>query len=98
LHIFNIHLGTGFVERRHQGRRLIAPELLAQPSLSHPRLVLGDFNEWTQGLATRLLRSQLKSADIKAHLRRSRTYPGVLPFLQLDHIYYDPTLHLDKLT
>src|SRR5207302_2505521 len=25
LHVFNIHLGTAFVERRHQGRRLSAP-------------------------------------------------------------------------
>ena len=33
-----------------------------------------------------------------AHLNRSRTYPGMLPFLHLDHIYYDPTLHLERLS
>jgi len=97
LHVFNVHLGTGFMERRHQGRRFIAPELLTEPVLRSPRVVLGDFNEWTQGLATRLLRSHLKSADARTHLR-ARTYPVVLPILQLDHIYYDPSLELEKLT
>ncbi len=97
LHVFNVHLGTALIERRHQGRKLIAPELLADEALQAPRIVLGDFNEWTRGLATRLLRLHLKSADVRRHLRRSRTYPGVLPFLHLDHIYYDPVLRLDRL-
>ncbi|MFN7993457.1 MAG: endonuclease/exonuclease/phosphatase family protein [Bryobacteraceae bacterium] len=98
LHVFNVHLGTAFLERRKQARRLIAPELLNDVAYQAPRVVLGDFNEWTRGLTTRLLRSHLESADIRAHLRRSRTYPGVLPLLHLDHIYYDPVLKLERLT
>jgi len=97
LHVFNVHLGTNLFERREQGRRLIAPELLTHAALQAPRIVLGDFNEWTSGLATRLLRSHLESADVRTHLRRSWTYPGLLPFLHLDHIYYDPALRLEKL-
>jgi endonuclease/exonuclease/phosphatase family metal-dependent hydrolase len=97
LHIFNVHLGTSLLERRQQGRKLIAPELLIDKLLRAPRIVLGDFNEWTSGLATKLLRSHLQSADLRLHLKRSRTYPGVLPFLHLDHIYYDPRLRLEKL-
>ena len=98
LHVFNVHLGTALLERRTQGRKLIAPELLADAAIEWPRIVLGDFNEWTTGLATRLLRSHMESADVRAHLRRSKTYPGVLPFLHLDHIYYDRALRLEKLT
>lgn len=97
LHVFNVHLGTSPFERRHQGRKLVAPDLLAHRGLQAPRLVLGDFNEWTSGLATKLLRSHLESADVRSHLRWSRTYPGLLPFLHLDHIYYDPALRLEKL-
>ena len=97
LHVFNVHLGTAFIERRVQGRKLVAPELLNDVELERPRLVMGDFNEWTQGLATRLLRQHLESADVRVHLQRSRTYPGLLPFLHLDHIYYDPLLHLERL-
>jgi endonuclease/exonuclease/phosphatase family metal-dependent hydrolase len=98
LHVFNVHLGTALIERRVQGRKLIAPELLNDTEIESPRIVLGDFNEWTRGLATRLLRSHLESADVRGHLNHSRTYPGVLPFLHLDHIYYDPTLRLEHLS
>jgi endonuclease/exonuclease/phosphatase family metal-dependent hydrolase len=98
LHVFNVHLGTSHFERRKQGPKLIAPSLLLHEDLRAPRLVMGDFNEWTSGLASKLLRSHLKSADVRAHLGRSHTYPGLLPLLHLDHIYYDPALHLEKLS
>ncbi|HEY7509869.1 MAG TPA: endonuclease/exonuclease/phosphatase family protein [Vicinamibacteria bacterium] len=97
VHVFNVHLGTDFLERRHQGRRLADAEILRQAGLTGPRLLLGDFNEWTPGLTTRLLGSHLKSVDIRKHLRRRRTYPGVLPFMHLDHIYHDDTLELQAL-
>jgi len=98
LHVFNVHLGTALLERRYQGRRLIAPELLSDAEIQAPRIVMGDFNEWTKGLATRLLRAHLVSAGVRAHRQRARTYPGVLPLVHLDHIYYDPMLHLEHLT
>jgi endonuclease/exonuclease/phosphatase family metal-dependent hydrolase len=97
LHVFNVHLGTAFIERRVQGRKLVAPELLNDSELERPRIVMGDFNEWTLGLATRLLRENMQSADVRTHLQRTKTYPGVLPFLHLDHIYFDPALHLERL-
>jgi endonuclease/exonuclease/phosphatase family metal-dependent hydrolase len=98
LHVFNVHLGTALMERRRQARMLVTAELLNDVQIQFPRIVLGDFNEWTRGLATRLLGAHLESADIRVHLRRSYTYPGVLPFLHLDHIYYDPALKLERLT
>jgi endonuclease/exonuclease/phosphatase family metal-dependent hydrolase len=98
LHIFNVHLGTDYMERRHQGRRLVGAEILLNRRLNGPRLMLGDFNEWAPGLATRLLNSHLRSVDIKKHLKRTRTYPGLVPFLHLDHIYHDEELELRKLS
>ena len=99
LHVFNIHLGTAFIERRHQARQLVSPEILNNAELRQgARLVMGDFNEWTRGLASRLLASHFESGDVRHHLRRARTYPGVLPLLHLDHIYYDEALTLDQLT
>ena len=98
LHIFNIHLGTAFIERRHQARKLVSQEILNNSELEGARVALGDFNEWTRGLASRLLASHLKSADVRHHLKRARTYPGVLPFLHLDHVYYDDSLELKRLT
>ncbi|MCA1594496.1 MAG: endonuclease/exonuclease/phosphatase family protein [Acidobacteria bacterium] len=98
LHVFNVHLGTAFVERRRQGRKLVSDAVLRSDELTGPRIVLGDFNEWTHGLASRLLSEELSSADVRQHLRRARTYPGPLPLLHLDHIYYDPALELERLT
>ena len=97
VHVFNVHLGTAFVERRHQGRKLVGEGILRDPRLENPRVVLGDFNEWTHGLASRLLSEELRSADLRQHLRTRRTYPGALPFLHLDHIYYDRSLALERL-
>ena len=98
VHIFNVHLGTAYLERRHQGRRLIDEAILNNQELSGPRLMLGDFNEWTRGLASRLLALHLVSADVRLHLPRSRTYPGVLPLLHLDHVYYEDSLELEAMT
>ena len=86
LHVYNVHLGTAYLERRHQAERLAA--LVTDRHVTGPKLVLGDFNEWMRGRATRLLSERLNSVDLEAHLKRRRTYPGVFPLLHLDHIYY----------
>lgn len=94
LHIFNVHLGTSFVERRHQGRRLLTDEILGSTEYRGPRIVVGDFNEWTRGLASRLMKDAFEAVELGKFLRRARTYPGVFPVLHLDHFYYDRRLSL----
>jgi endonuclease/exonuclease/phosphatase family metal-dependent hydrolase len=96
LHIFNVHLGTGFVERRHQARRLLSQQVLHGEDLKGPRIVVGDFNEWTRGLASRLMAENFDSLDLKLFSRFRRTYPGVLPVLHLDHFYFDKNLKLEN--
>jgi endonuclease/exonuclease/phosphatase family metal-dependent hydrolase len=86
LHVYNVHLGTAILERRHQARRLST--IVADAHVSGAKIVLGDFNEWTKGLTTSLLSRRLKSVDLRSYLKRRRTYPGLFPFLHLDHIYY----------
>jgi endonuclease/exonuclease/phosphatase family metal-dependent hydrolase len=86
LHIYNVHLGTAILERRHQAERLAA--IVADRHVAGPKLVLGDFNEWMRGLATTLLTAKLNSVNLQTHLKRRRTYPGLFPVLHLDHIYY----------
>lgn len=97
LHIFNLHLGLSFRERRVQVERLVGSELLNDQSLTEARLVLGDFNDWTRGLRGHFLEAHFKSIDIWQHLGRARTYPGFLPLFHLDHIFYDPVLELERL-
>ena len=96
LEVFNVHLGTGFFERRYQAHRLL--EVIAgDASSSAPRIIVGDFNEWTRGLTTRLLSLHLNSAEPEQRLGRARTYPGVFPILHLDHIYYNSVLKLERI-
>jgi endonuclease/exonuclease/phosphatase family metal-dependent hydrolase len=96
LHVFNVHLGTGFTERRHQARRLLSSTILADPRLPPPRLILGDFNEWTTGLTTRLLRSSFTTVRPPDRQSPRRTFPGIFPLLTLDHCYFEPPLILEE--
>ena len=93
LHVYNIHLGTAYLERRRQARRLLEGDMLS--GHGEIRIVLGDFNEWTRGLTTKLLSRHFECVDARLHLGRSRTYPGVIPFLHLDHVYFDRSLKLE---
>jgi endonuclease/exonuclease/phosphatase family metal-dependent hydrolase len=89
LHLYNVHLGTAILERRHQAKRLAG--IVCDRHVTGPKLVLGDFNEWMRGLATSLLNEKLRSVDLRDFLprkRTQRTYPGLFPVLHLDHIYY----------
>jgi len=89
LHVFNLHLGTGQRERRRQAVRLMDKDLLRAVDIAGPRVVLGDFNDWTHGLVTRTLHGEFHFSDLAVSLPRKRNYPAILPLLHLDHIYYD---------
>jgi len=86
LHVYNVHLGTAILERRHQAARLAS--IVADRHVGGTKILLGDFNEWMRGLTTTMLSERLRSVDLSEHLRRRRTYPGFFPILHLDHIYY----------
>jgi endonuclease/exonuclease/phosphatase family metal-dependent hydrolase len=43
-----------------------------------------------------MLEQAFESVDIKLHLKRRRTYPGVLPIMHLDHMYFDRALVLES--
>lgn len=94
VNVFNVHLGTGYIERRRQIEVLIGGEILAQPDLRGPRIVIGDFNEWTRGLTTKLLQQSFQSDRPIRNRRSARTYPGLLPILSLDHCYYEAPLEM----
>ena len=87
LHVYNVHLGTAVLERRYQAPRLAS--FVHDHRITGPKIILGDFNEWMRGLATKTLSSLFDSVDIHAHLSRRRTYPGIFPVLHLDHIYFE---------
>jgi endonuclease/exonuclease/phosphatase family metal-dependent hydrolase len=94
LHLYNVHFGTAILERRVQAERLAG--IVSDRRVTGPKVVLGDFNEWTRGPASALLAQRLRGLDLSAHLRRRRTYPGVLPIVHLDHIYYEGRVEIER--
>ena len=96
LHVFNVHLGTAVGERRKQAPLLA--EFVADKHVRGPKVLLGDFNEWVKGLTSKTLGELLEGIDLTAHLRRRRTYPGVLPMFHLDHIYVAGGLVVEKVS
>ena len=94
LHLFNAHLGTGFLERRRQAHKLVHASAVNNPRFYGRRVVLGDFNEWSRGLVTELLSAHLQTVDLRSAFRRLPSYPTFMPFMHLDHIYFDPIVEL----
>jgi endonuclease/exonuclease/phosphatase family metal-dependent hydrolase len=86
LQVYNAHLGTALLERRYQAPRLAA--WVDDRRVAPPKIVLGDFNEWSRRLVADVLAERLNSVDLFPYLRRRRTYPGFFPLLHLDHIYF----------
>jgi endonuclease/exonuclease/phosphatase family metal-dependent hydrolase len=95
LRIFNVHLGTGFFERRYQATRLIQA-LGDHSNQARPRVLLGDFNEWPRGLVSNLLGKHFNTAEPRRRFGRAWSYPGILPLAHVDHIYYDLPLQVEK--
>jgi endonuclease/exonuclease/phosphatase family metal-dependent hydrolase len=83
LHFYNTHFGTSYRERCEQSHRLLRTDLLAGSHPEHPQVLVGDFNDWFPGEASRLLGDHLH--DLTRHIRP--TYPSGLPLLRLDRIY-----------
>jgi endonuclease/exonuclease/phosphatase family metal-dependent hydrolase len=94
LHVFNVHLGTSHAERRAQGPLLLSDRMLNDAAHTGPRLILGDFNEWTRGLTSELMLKQFRRIHPREHQRRHGSFPGPIPVLDLDHIYFDDALEV----
>jgi endonuclease/exonuclease/phosphatase family metal-dependent hydrolase len=94
VHIYNVHLGTSRAERIRQAAQLI--RILEDPKVHGTKIVLGDFNEWRRGPASKLLSEKMDSLDLAPFLQWRRTYPGVFPVFHLDHIYYQGSVEIIK--
>jgi len=75
---------------------LVSNEVLSHERWRGPRIVVGDFNEWTRGLTSRLMGEAFDVAKPKKVLRHGQNYPGVFPILHLDHFDYDKQLSLQS--
>ena len=96
VHFMNVHMGTSYFERRKQVHKILAGHVLENPELRGRRIVGGDFNEWTSGLATRLFRSRFNTIDPRLHRGAGPSFPSFMPVLHLDNVYFDDSFELRK--
>ncbi|MBI2554005.1 MAG: endonuclease/exonuclease/phosphatase family protein [Candidatus Rokubacteria bacterium] len=87
LHLFNVHFGLTFRERRQQVELLLARQI-THPRLEGPRVLMGDFNEWLPGPVVRRLRREFGVRRRRAR----RTHPAPFPLFPLDQIFWDAGL------
>jgi len=87
LHCVCVHLALTAGHRNRQ-MRLLQGRIEQLVPRSAPLIIAGDFNDWThnaqQGMARGL---GLQEAFESAHGRPARSFPAVMPLLQLDRIY-----------
>jgi len=93
LHVFNVHLGLHYGERVRQVRML--SRIIDRRRLRGPRLLVGDFNEWFDGHASRLLGDEFGHAPGRGS--RARTHPSLFPMFPLDRIYHDPAVKVERI-
>lgn len=88
VHIICIHFGLIGKERRSQIEKL-CERVASHVPPNAPLIVAGDFNDW-RGQAGRLFLNHLDLQEVfrQTHGGYARTFPALLPFLQMDRIYY----------
>ncbi len=84
LHLLNIRLDTFPRFRRQQIASLLGPDLLANPSMASPVLVLGDFADYLWGAGNLSLGAVLRR--VQRPLWRA-TYPSLYPLFDRDRAY-----------
>jgi endonuclease/exonuclease/phosphatase family metal-dependent hydrolase len=94
LHLYNVHLGTALLERHHQAERLA-------PSCTTARGHAEGRARRLQRVAARARARRSSASGCRASTcgstcGRRRTYPGVVPVLHLDHIYYEGRVDVVK--
>lgn len=94
VHVFAAHLGLSWRERRRQAALLLSADVLRDAALSHPLVLVGDFNSMSRRAAVpRWLRRQLVDAA-RAVGNEAPTFPSRFPLLRLDHCYVAPALEV----
>jgi endonuclease/exonuclease/phosphatase family metal-dependent hydrolase len=89
VHFFAAHLGLHWRERRRQAAQLLSSDILRDAALSHPLVLVGDFNSLSNRSAVpRWLRRQLLDAA-RTCGNEAPTFPARFPLLRLDHCYVD---------
>jgi endonuclease/exonuclease/phosphatase family metal-dependent hydrolase len=88
LDVVSTHLGVYRSERLIQSSELVGPRWLGSPAVRRPCILCGDLNAVPNATTYRRFASVLRDAQrsLKGHRPRA-TFPSLLPFLRLDHVF-----------
>lgn len=96
LHVFAVHLGLHWRERRHQAEQLLSADILRDAALAFPLVLVGDFNVLSnRGAVPRWLRRQLTDCAV-AHGDTSPTFPSRFPLVRLDRAFVSAALSVER--
>jgi endonuclease/exonuclease/phosphatase family metal-dependent hydrolase len=96
LHVFAVHLGLHWRERRRQAAQLLSADILRDAALAFPLVLIGDFNVLSnRGAVPRWLRRQLTDCALAAS-GPSPTFPSRFPLVRLDRAYVDAAFHVER--
>ena len=85
LHLVHTHLGLAEQERHWQVQRLLG-HMLFRSAEPHPTLIVGDFNDWRDTLASGLLKLE-GFRQVTSPISRFRTFPAWLAIGSLDKAF-----------
>lgn len=95
IHVFAVHLGLHWRERRRQASQLLSADILRDAALAFPLVLVGDFNVLSnRGAVPRWLRRQLTDCAV-AHGDASPTFPSRFPLVRLDRAFVSAALAVD---
>jgi endonuclease/exonuclease/phosphatase family metal-dependent hydrolase len=86
VHVANWHLGLGERERHWQVDKLLHHPRFRE-AIHHPTLIVGDFNDWRNRLASAALAAH-RFEEATTPASRFRSFPAFLPVLALDKAFH----------
>jgi endonuclease/exonuclease/phosphatase family metal-dependent hydrolase len=97
--IVSTHLGVTRRERQHQSRQLVGAEWLANPAMGEARLLCGDLNAVPGAMTYRRIAGGMRDAQRALSGQRPKpTFPSVLPFLRIDHVFVSEIFEVRAVT
>jgi endonuclease/exonuclease/phosphatase family metal-dependent hydrolase len=95
LEVVSTHLGVARRERREQSRELVGDGWLGSARMGHSRILCGDLNAVPNASTYRRIARRLHDAQRRLGRPKS-TFPSVLPFLRLDHVFVSDDIAVER--
>ncbi len=98
LHLINTHLGLRSAERLVQVKALLDDTWLGKAQKENkPMILCGDFNAGPRSKPYHLLSEHFQEVKICSKFKRKKTFMSFMPFIELDHIFFNKHLTLKNI-